>query len=130
MHGLCGVFAFEYLVGGGEARLDVTKNVLLVVSDVLACGDVIVATTLDPVLVQNGARLPPAPSITSDTLGKHLVLDINERQRLFRDMRVDGGDGGDGMSFVENLVLGEDVLADRNALTRNLRYRRHRREIG
>ena len=44
-------------------------------------------------------------------------------------MRVDGCDCGDGMAPVEYLVPGKNVLADGDALARDLRNRGHRGEV-
>ncbi len=45
------------------------------------------------------------------TRRQRLVVDVDQRQRLLGDVRVDGGDGGDGVALVEHLVAGQAVAA-------------------
>ena len=112
-----------------KARLDVAQYVLLVVRDVLARRDIFVATALDPVLMQRGRVRLQRFHYRGDA-GQHLILHIYERERLLRHMRVDRCDCRYRVALIENLVLGEYVLADGDALLRHLWNRRHRREVG
>ena len=45
--------------------------------------------------------------------GQLFVFDLNEVQRLLGDVWAGGGDGGDGVPFVQRLVGSQDVVAEK-----------------
>ena len=47
-----------------------------------------------------------------DHVRQHLVLDLDQLQRLLGDRLDDGGDGGDRMALVERLLARHDVARD------------------
>ena len=56
---------------------------------------------------------------------QHFVLDFDQAQRFFGDMRAGRGDGGDRMAVVEDLVVREDVHRQVHRIDRHLARRLH-----
>ena len=93
----------------GEALLDVALDVLEVLGEVAQrVGLLPELRRLQVVVEQGSAVLHP---LRGGQDGRQdLVPDVDQGQRLLRDVRARRRDSGDGVSAVERLLIGEDVV--------------------
>ena len=119
--GDCGGLLLDDDVGFLESGFGVTEAELEVVSDVGAARSVVVVKNAagadvggvhggEAFVDQRGVFLHGIRSVQNG--GEDLVFDVNQGKSLLGDMGAGRSDGCDGMSLVEGLFLGEDVVAE------------------
>ena len=94
----------------GETRLDIAQIVAHLGGDV---------ALLPRVLTEDLRRQPGVQLRCAlrhggqhvDHRGQHLVVDFDQRQRLFCHLRTRGGYGGHGVTTVESLIGGQHIVA-------------------
>ena len=102
--------ALYHHVGLPKALFHIAQRVLLVGCDIRAARRVIAHRRGGHVGMQDG-RVGFHSVFHVGDGGQDFVPDVNERQRLFGGVGAGGGDGGDGMAFVERLVRRQEVVA-------------------
>ena len=95
-------------VGRGEARGDVAHLVLDALRDVRGLRRRGLDAAGDHVLEEE-RRVGLHRLIDVDDVRQHLVVDLDQLQRLLGDGRGGRGDGGDGVALVEHLLARHDV---------------------
>ena len=108
MHRLGGVLALDDDVGVLEAGLGVALLEGHDLGDVRRLGRLRIDAGGEHVVVQNGCVVGHRRFDVDDER-QHVVLHVDQRQRLIGDRLRGGGDGGDGMAFVQRLAARHDV---------------------
>ena len=95
-------------VGLGEAGIEIADLEFELFRDVRRLGRGRLDAARDHVLEQQ-RRVFLHRLVDVDRVRQHLVIDIDQRQRLFGGGGVDRGDGGDRMALIEHLLARHDV---------------------
>ena len=111
VHRLGAELSFHHKVGLLETFVHVTQLELLVSGDIGLLGEVVVEAGRGHVLVKDrGIRFHRV--FHGHHRWQHLVVDLDQLQRRFGFVGVLGGHRGYRMSFVQDLVPGQNVVAE------------------
>ncbi len=111
VHGLRGVVLLDHHLGLGEGRLGVALLELDALGDVRRLGGRRIGALGQEVVVQD-RRVGLHRLGDVDDVRQHLVVDLDQRQRLLGDRLRHRGDGGNGMALIERLLARHDVARD------------------
>ena len=104
-------FLLDDDVGRGESGVDVTDLELEPLGDVRGLRGRRLDAAGDHVVEQQ-RRVGLHRFVDVDDVRQHLVIDLDQRERLLGDALADRGDGGDGVAFVQRFLARHDVAGD------------------